>query len=69
VHLFEEGRAVPCLLRAFLTVLGVPILMAYNENPNLGVHVPIDDRIGKTHERKRASVFSRWFADVGKLLK
>jgi hypothetical protein len=30
-------------LRTLLTVLGVSILMAYNEDPNLGVHVPIDN--------------------------
>jgi hypothetical protein len=69
VQLEVRRRYAQPHLRALLTVLGVSILMAYNENPNLGVHVPIDDRIGKTHERKRTSVFSGWFANVGKLFK
>jgi len=50
-------------------MLGIPILMTDNENPNVSVHMPIDDRIGKPGERERAPVFPCWFTDLGKLFK
>jgi len=69
---FSAGFGVvtrDCHLRALITVLRAPILVTYNENSDVGVHMPIDDRIGKPRERKRTSVFSCWFPNVGKLLK
>jgi hypothetical protein len=54
-------------LRTPRTVPGVSILMAYNENPNLGVHVPINNGVGKTREREGAAVFGCWLPNIGKL--
>jgi len=55
-------------LGALVTVVRVPVLMAYNEHPDIGVHVPVDHRIRKTSERRRTSVFTSQLTDVRKLL-
>jgi hypothetical protein len=54
-------------LRTLLTVVGVSILMAYDENPDLGVHVPINNGVGKTRELEGAAVFACWLPNIGKL--
>ena len=51
------------LSAALLSVLGITVLVAQDQNANSGLSFPIDDGVGKARKRKPAALVLGWRAN------